>query len=222
ELPVYRMPRWRNVFLTIYQKCRTFVTEAGQVIIVIAIILWFMSSFAPGERFAEIEQKYEPALAQAADSTANGEIELKIAREKIENSYAGIVGRTIEPVIAPLGFDWKIGISLITSFAAREVFVGTMATIYSLEEPDAEDESQMQGLREKMLAEVNPETGEKVYSTATALSLLIFYAFAMQCMSTLAVTRKETGGWKWTLIMLGYLTALAYLASLLTYQLLSL
>ncbi|MEL6650948.1 MAG: ferrous iron transport protein B, partial [Bacteroidota bacterium] len=221
ELPVYRMPRWRNVFLTIYQKCRTFVTEAGQVIIVIAIILWFMSSFAPGERFAEIEQKYEPALEMAADSTAEKEIEIQIAREKIEASYAGIVGKTIEPVIKPLGFDWKIGISLITSFAAREVFVGTMATIYSLEEPDAEDESQMQGLREKMLAEVNPETGEKVYSTATALSLLIFYAFAMQCMSTLAVTRKETGGWKWTLVMLGYLTCLAYLASLLTYQFLS-
>jgi len=219
ELPVYRMPRWRNVLLTIYQKSKTFVTEAGQVIIVISIILWFMSSFAPGERFVEIEQKHEIELAQAQTEDAQQEIQRLIAAEKLQASYAGIVGKAIEPAIKPLGFDWKIGISLITSFAAREVFVGTMATIYSLEEP--EDNSHMSGLREQMLAQVNPETGEKVYSTATALSLLIFYAFAMQCMSTLAVTKKETGGWKWTLVMLGYLTALAYLASLLTYQLLA-
>ena len=135
------------------------------------------------------------------------EIEHKIASEKLKASYAGIVGKAIEPAIRPLGFDWKIGISLVTSFAAREVFVGTMATIYSLEEPA--DNSQMSGLRERMLAEINPQTGRKVYSTATALSLLVFYAFAMQCMSTLAVTKKETGGWKWTLVMLGYLPLIA-------------
>ncbi|MEM6343236.1 MAG: ferrous iron transport protein B [Bacteroidota bacterium] len=221
ELPVFRMPRWRNVLITIYQKSKTFVTEAGQVIIVISIILWFMSSFAPGERFTEIEESYAAELAQAQDDGTKLDIETQIATDKLEASYAGIVGKAIEPAIRPLGFDWKIGISLITSFAAREVFVGTMATIYSLEEPDAEDESQMQSLRDKMLNQTNPETGEKVYSTATALSLLIFYAFAMQCMSTLAVTKKETGGWKWTLVMLGYLTALAYLASLLTYQILA-
>ncbi|MEL7532894.1 MAG: ferrous iron transporter B, partial [Bacteroidota bacterium] len=221
ELPVFRMPRWRNVLMTIYQKSKTFVTEAGQVIIVISIVLWFLSSFAPGERFSEIEESYAVELAQAPDAAAAGEIETQIATEKLAASYAGIVGKAIEPVIEPLGFDWKIGISLITSFAAREVFVGTMATIYSLEEPDTEDESQMQSLREKMLNQKDPETGKKVYSTATALSLLIFYAFAMQCMSTLAVTKKETGGWKWTLVMLGYLTALAYLASLLTYQILA-
>lgn len=219
ELPVYRMPRWRNVLVTIYQKSKTFVTEAGKVIIIISIILWFMSSFAPGERFAEIEQRHEIELAEAPTDAAKLDVQRIIAAEKLQSSYAGIVGKAIEPAIKPLGFDWKIGISLITSFAAREVFVGTMATIYSLEEP--EDNSHMSGLREQMLAQVDPETGEKVYSTATALSLLIFYAFAMQCMSTLAVTKKETGGWKWTFVMLGYLTALAYFASLLTYQLLS-
>jgi ferrous iron transport protein B len=219
EMPVYRMPRWPNVLMMIYQKCRTFVLEAGKIIIMVSIVLWFLASFAPGDRFAEIENRYAAQIENASSEADKTELQITQSSEKLKASYAGIIGQAIEPAIEPLGFDWKIGISLITSFAAREVFVGTMATIYSLEEPS--ESSQMAGLREKMLAERDPETGRAIYSTATALSLLIFYAFAMQCMSTLAVTRKETNSWKWTLVMLGYLTGLAYVASLITYQVFS-
>lgn len=219
EMPIYRMPRWKNVWLLMYQKSKTFVVEAGQVIIVISIILWFMASFAPGNKFEEIDAKYDQELTRATLNDAEiTDLENSRSSEKLAASYAGIAGKFIEPIIKPLGFDWKIGISLITSFAAREVFVGTMATIYSLGEADEEDPKT---LREKMMAEKNPDTGKPIYTPAVVFSLLIFYAFAMQCMSTLAVAKKETNSWKWPVVMLTYLTVLAYVASFITFQVMS-
>lgn len=214
ELPVYRMPLMRNVLLTVYEKTKTFVIEAGKVIFVISIVLWVLASFAPGDQMAQAEQQAQAAaLEQQLDEAATDNL---IASKKIEASYAGHLGKMIEPVIRPLGFDWKIGIALITSFAAREVFVGTMATIYSIGS-EAEETSVI----DRMATERNPETGELVYNRATSLSLLIFYVFAMQCMSTLAVVKRETKSWKWAMIQFTFMTALAYLGSLLTYQLLS-
>ncbi|MCX2496265.1 ferrous iron transport protein B [Pedobacter sp. PF22-3] len=214
ELPVYRMPRWKNVFYTMYEKSKTFVFEAGKVIIAISIILWVMASFAPGDRFESIDKKYESALADTTKNTDH--IKTLVATEKLENSYVGILGHWIEPAIRPLGYDWKIGIGLITSFAAREAFVGTMATIYSVDGGD-EDTST---IRERMSASVNNRTGLPVYTFATGISLMLFYAFAMQCMSTVAIVYRETKGWKWPVIQLAYMTAMAYVAALVAYQLL--
>lgn len=212
ELPVYRQPRWKNLGINVYQKCSAFVVGAGKIIILISVVLWAMASYAPGNRMAEIDAHYAQLKAQPnADIAA-----LDRMREsaQLQASYAGVVGKAIEPAIAPLGFDWKIGISLLTSFAAREVFVGTMATLYSAD--DAEENPE--GLRAKMRAERNPETGKPTYTPAVAFALLVFYAFAMQCMSTLAIVRRETGAWKWVWVMLIYLTALAYGAAWITYQ----
>jgi ferrous iron transport protein B len=212
ELPVYRMPRWKNVFLTVFEKSKTFVFEAGKVIIAISIVLWVMASFGPGNRFENIDKKYASALADPTKNTAH--INVLISSEKLENSYIGILGHTIEPVIRPLGYDWKIGIALITSFAAREAFVGTMATIYSVDGGD-EDTST---IRERMIAAVNPASGLPVYTFATGISIMLFYAFAMQCMSTVAVVYRETKSWKWPVIQLIYMTAMAYIAALIAYQ----
>jgi ferrous iron transport protein B len=214
ELPVYRMPRWKNVLYTVYEKSKTFIFEAGKVIIAISIVLWVMASFGPGDRFKRIEQKYETALNNSAQDQDH--IQTLMSSEKLENSYVGILGRWIEPAIRPLGYDWKIGIALITSFAAREAFVGTMATIYSVDGGDADTKT----IRERMLVSVNSKTGLPVYTFATGISLMLFYAFAMQCMSTVAVVYRETKSWKWPLIQLGYMTTLAYVASLVAYQLL--
>ncbi|TCC94606.1 ferrous iron transport protein B [Pedobacter frigiditerrae] len=212
ELPVYRMPRWKNVFLTVYEKSKTFVFEAGKVIIAISIVLWVMASFGPGDRFENIEKKYASALT---DTTKNTEhVNVLINSEKLENSYVGILGHWIEPAIRPLGYDWKIGIALITSFAAREAFVGTMATIYSVDGGD-EDTST---IRERMLSSINSKTGLPVYTFATGISIMFFYAFAMQCMSTVAVVYRETKSWKWPVIQLVYMTAMAYVAALIAYQ----
>jgi len=213
ELPVYRMPRWSNVLFTMYEKSKTFVFEAGKVIIAISIILWVMASYGPSDRFAMIDKKYDIIEAQK-DSLQISTLERDKSAEKLENSYAGILGHAIEPAIKPLGFDWKIGIALITSFAAREAFVGTMATIYSV---DGGDEA-VGTIRDKMRAAVNPDTGLPVFTFATAFSLMLFYAFAMQCMSTVAVVFRETKSWKWPLIQLTYMTAMAYVASLIAYQ----
>ncbi|MBB2149839.1 ferrous iron transport protein B [Pedobacter sp. LMG 31462] len=215
ELPVYRMPRWGNVLYTMYEKSKTFVFEAGKVIIAISIILWVLASYGPSDRFARIDKKYDLIEAKK-DSVQISTLERDKAAEKLEHSYAGLLGQTIEPVIKPLGFDWKIGIALITSFAAREAFVGTMATIYSV---DGGDEA-VGTIRDKMRAAVNPDTGLPVFTFATAFSLMLFYAFAMQCMSTVAVVFRETKSWKWPLIQLSYMTAMAYVASLIAYQLL--
>ncbi len=214
ELPVYRMPRWKNVAYTMYEKSKTFVLEAGKVIIAISIILWVLATYGPPARFAEIDRKYDQ-LEQSKDENTINTIERDRSAEKLENSYAGILGHTIEPVIKPLGFDWKIGIALVTSFAAREAFVGTMATIYSVESAE-----QGSTIRNKMLAAKNPDTGLPVFTFATGFSLMLFYAFAMQCMSTVAVVYRETKSWRWPSIQLVYMTCLAYVASLIAFQLL--
>ncbi len=213
ELPVYRMPRWKNVGYTMVEKVKVFLFDAGKVIVAISIILWVLSSYAPGNKFQEIEKKY--STMESVDSLSGDEISANLAAEKLESSYAGRLGKQIEPFIAPLGFDWKIGISLVTSFAAREVFVGTMSTIYSVG-----DEENTKSIREKMLAEVNPRTGEKVFTPAVGFSLMLFYAFAMQCMSTIAVVYRETKHWKWPLIQFFYMGALAYISSFVAYTLL--
>lgn len=208
ELPVYRMPQWKTIFFTILDKVKVFVFDAGKVIIAISIVLWVLAAHAPGDSFRQIEQKYAGAVQD--DETKN-----RIASEKLEASYAGRLGKVIEPAIRPLGYDWKIGISMVTSFAAREVFVGTMATIYG-----AGSEDDTRPIRERMMQQTDPETGQKVYTAATGFSLLIFYAFALQCMSTIAVVRRETKGWKWPVIQFIYMGALAWVASFITYQLL--
>lgn len=212
EMPAFKIPMWRNVFLTIYEKCRSFVFEAGKIIVAISILLWALSSFAPAGEFEKLDAKYkELALAPTKPAEV---LAAQYQSEKLEASYAGHFGKIIEPVIAPLGFNWKIGIALITSFAAREVFVGTMTTIYSA----SGDESDFSSIRLKMIEEINPQTGQPQYSLAVIASLLVFYAFAMQCMSTLAITYRETKSLKWTLIQLFYLTALAYISSLLVFH----
>ncbi|REG90368.1 ferrous iron transport protein B [Algoriphagus antarcticus] len=216
ELPTYRAPRWLDVLMTMYNKSKTFVFEAGKVILAISVILWVLASYGPPERMDAIRAESEVKLAQASPE----EIPVIVNETSsllLENSFIGIMGRSIEPVIRPLGYDWKIGIALIASFAAREVFVSTIATIYSIGS-DTEDELT---IREKLNQQINPITGDKVYNTATAFSLMVFYAFAMQCMSTLAVVYRETKGWKWPLIQTVYMTALAYVSALLVYQILS-
>ncbi len=196
-----------------FQKVKAFVFEAGKVIIAVSVILWVLASYGPPAKFREIDQKFEYGVNP---QYSKAEVDRLKASAKLENSFAGILGKSVEPVIKPLGFDWKIGIALITSFAAREVFVGTMATIYSVDS----DESNVGSVRDKMQAARNPKTGLPVFTAATAFSLMIFYAFAMQCISTLAVVYRETQHWKWPAIQFAYMTGLAYFASLLVYQVL--
>ncbi|MFT3682259.1 MAG: ferrous iron transport protein B [Ferruginibacter sp.] len=214
ELPVYRSPRWKNALTTMIEKAKIFVVDAGKVIMVISLLLWVLSSYGPGDKMKAVSQKYEQLIA--ADPSKQDELGRQQKTELLQNSYAGILGKTIEPVIHPLGYDWKIGIALITSFAAREVFVGTMATLYSVGDSDTDESNNT--LRKKMGAAVR-EDGTKVYTLATGLSLMVFYVFAMQCMSTLAVVKRETRSWKWPLIQLVYMTGLAYFLSLLVYNL---
>ncbi|MCX2481226.1 ferrous iron transport protein B [Pedobacter sp. MC2016-15] len=215
ELPVYRMPRWKNVLFTMYEKSKTFVLEAGKVIIAISIVLWVLASYGPSEKFKAIDSKYAQ-IELKQDSLQVSTLERDKSAEKLENSYAGILGHTIEPVIRPLGFDWKIGIALITSFAAREAFVGTMATIYSVDGV-ADNEGT---IRDKMRVAVDAKTGLPLFTFATGFSLMLFYAFAMQCMSTVAVVYRETKTWKWPVIQTVYMTVMAYVASLIAYQIL--
>jgi ferrous iron transport protein B len=212
ELPVYRAPRWKNIIITMVNKAKIFVTDAGKVIIVISLILWALSSFGPTGRMRAVADHYQQEIRLHPQQSA--QLNKDKSAALLENSYAGILGKTIEPVIKPLGYDWKIGIALITSFAAREVFVGTMATLYSVE---GGKEADRQTLRERMEKASRPD-GSKVYTLATGMSLMIFYAFAMQCMSTLAVVKRETRTWKWPMIQLVYMTCLAYVMSLLVYQ----
>jgi ferrous iron transport protein B len=213
ELPVYRMPRWKNVGQDMYQRAKTFVLQAGKVIIAISVILWVLASYGPGDRFARIDEKYKQP--QYTQHISPRDLHRAAASEKLENSYAGVLGHTIEPVIKPLGFDWKIGIALITSFAAREVFVGTMATIYSVE-GDAE---KMESVQQKMATAKQPDR-TPVFTVAVAFSLMMFYAFAMQCASTMAVVYRETKNWRWPAAQFAYMTGLAYIASFITYHLL--
>jgi ferrous iron transport protein B len=214
EIPVYRMPRWKNVAFSMYERSKTFVFQAGKVIIAISVILWVLASYGPGNHFEQIEKKYQQS--QYTQQLKPDEITKAVNSEKLENSYAGVLGHVIEPVIKPLGFDWKIGIALITSFAAREVFVGTMATIYSVQ-GSAE---KMESVQHKMKTATNPQTGQPVFSLAVAFSLMMFYAFAMQCASTVAVVYRETKNWRWPAIQFAYMTVLAYVASFIAYHIL--
>lgn len=214
ELPVYRAPRWKNVGTTMLEKAKIFIMDAGKVIMVISIVLWFLASYGPDSKMEPVHAKYEKLMA--ADPGHREELDKAYQSEKLANSYAGILGHAIEPAIRPLGFDWKIGIALITSFAAREVFVGTMATLYSVGESSDDNDAT---LREKMSAAVRAD-GTPVYTLATGFSLMLFYAFAMQCMSTLAIVKRETKSWKMPVIQLVYMTVLAYICSFIAYQLL--
>jgi ferrous iron transport protein B len=215
ELPDYRAPRWANVGYTMVEKAKIFVTDAGKVIIVISLLLWALSTYGPPARMAAVEEKYE--LLKTQNPAQVDELEKEEGAERLENSFAGILGKSIEPAIAPLGYDWKLGIALITSFAAREVFVGTMATLYSVGSDADENDNT---LRQKMENATKPD-GSKVYTLASGVSLMVFYLLAMQCMSTLAIVKRETKSWRWPLIQLGYMTVLAYVMSLLAYQILS-
>ncbi len=213
EMPNYKMPLFKNVAINVIEKTKAFVYGAGKIILAISIILWFLASYGPGKNFSDaeaivIEKSQHRNLSQP-------ELESAVASHKLENSYIGLMGKTIEPLIAPLGYDWKIGIAIISSFAAREVFVGTLATIYSVGDTDNEEP-----IKNKMAAEIHPETGQKVFNFATGISLLLFYAFALQCASTLAITKKETNSWKWPVAQLVFMSAFAYLAALTAYQLL--
>jgi ferrous iron transport protein B len=211
ELPTYRKPRWANVGYTILEKTKAFVFEAGKIILAISIVLWVLASYGPGKSMSEAEEK---VLSETSSkSLTEQEVQDRIAAYKLEHSYAGIIGKSIEPAIKPLGYDWKIGIALITSFAAREVFVGTVATIYSLGSSDDQVT-----IKTRLKSEINPETGGPRYTPAVGLSLLVFYTLAMQCMSTLAIVKRETKGWKWPAIQLAYMTTLAYLSAFLVYQ----
>lgn len=213
ELPIYRVPRWPDAAITVIDKVKVFLFDAGKIIIAISIVLWFLSSRGPGENFNKLNNEIERLSVSGTDEETIAYLE----SQKLEHSYAGRIGHFIEPAIAPLGFDWKIGIALITSFAAREVFVGTMSTIYSA----SSEVGTKRTVKDKMMTEINPATGNPRYDAATGWSLMLFYAFAMQCMSTLAVVKRETGGWKWPLIQLTYLSLLAYMASFIVYSLLN-
>jgi ferrous iron transport protein B len=212
ELPTYKMPRWKNVGLAIFEKVKAFVFEAGKVILAISIVLWVLATYGPKEGMQQA--KIEGQQEAAAKGYTPAETENYIASKKLEASYAGHFGKFIEPGIRPLGFDWKIGIALITSFAAREVFIGTMATIYSIGDQAEETDSVVQ----KMRNEKDPQTGAAFYNLARSLSLLIFYVFAMQCMSTLAVVYRETKTWKWPIIQFVFMTAVAYVSSFVVYS----
>tara|TARA_B100000809_G_scaffold266504_1_gene329549 strand:- start:8367 stop:10466 length:2100 start_codon:yes stop_codon:yes gene_type:complete len=211
EMPNYKLPMLKNVAITVLEKTKAFVFGAGKIILAISIILWVLASYGPGD-FNQAEEVVLQQIEQ--QNLSQEELDIKIASFKLENSYIGIVGKFIEPAVRPLGFDWKIGIALISSFAAREVFIGTLATIYSVGNDDVET------IKNKMASEINPSNGEPLFNLASGISLLLFYAFAMQCMSTLAIVKRETNSWKWPMWQLVSMTALAYIAALAAYQIL--
>jgi ferrous iron transport protein B len=213
EMPNYKLPSVKNVLFDVLEKTKAFVLGAGKIILALSVVLWFLASNGP--------DAYKDAEKNTIEKVANKNLvaealQQKIAAAKLENSYIGIMGKSIEPAIKPLGYDWKIGIALITSFAAREVFVGTLATIYSV----GSDDENTTTIKEKMRSEINPATGEKIFNFPAGMSLLVFYAFAMQCMATLAIVKRETKTWKWPLIQLFGMTGLAYVCSLIVFQIL--
>ncbi|MGB0186906.1 MAG: ferrous iron transport protein B [Flavobacteriaceae bacterium] len=214
EMPNYKLPLLKNVLITVFEKTKTFVLEAGKIILAISIILWVLASYGPGEKFNNAENIVTKAYAGSSET----ELEDRVAAYRLEHSYIGIIGKTIEPVIKPLGYDWKIGIGLVASFAAREVFVGTLATIYSV--GSASENESIDTIKTKMSKETYAD-GRKVFTFASGISLLLFYAFAMQCMSTLAVVKRETKSWKWPLIQLVGMTTIAYIFALIAFQILN-
>ena len=212
EMPNYKLPLFKNVVLTVIEKTKAFIFGAGKIILAISIILWFLASYGPGEQFNDAENivKTEYASQHLNDE----ELQQKIASYKLEHSFIGIAGHAIEPAIRPLGYDWKIGIAIVSSFAAREVFVGTLATIYSV------GSDQEETIKNRMAGEVNPVLGGPLFTFASGISLLLFYAFAMQCMSTLAIVKRETNSWKWPILQLVIMTGFAYIVALIAFQLL--
>lgn len=213
ELPDYKAPRFNNVLITVFEKVKIFILDAGKIIIAISIILWGLATFGPSSREQHLEQLKQSNVYQSAQISEQESLEKSLL---LSESYIGHFGRWLEPAIQPLGYDWKIGVALLSSFAAREVFVGSLATIYSV----GDDNDNQRRLIEKLKYERN-EQGKPVYSLATGLSLLIFYVFAMQCMATLAVVKRETNGWKWPIIQLIYMGTVAYLCAFITFQFLS-
>lgn len=213
EMPNYKLPLFKNVGINVIEKTKAFIFGAGKIILAISIVLWFLASYGPGEKFNNAEKIVTENTK--GNPLSEAEFENAVASQKLENSYIGLMGKTIEPAISPLGYDWKIGIAIISSFAAREVFVGTLATIYSVGGSDNEVT-----IKNKMAAEINPVTGEKIFNFASGISLLLFYAFAMQCASTLAVTKKETNSWKWPAGQLIFMSGFAYVVALIAYQIL--
>jgi ferrous iron transport protein B len=214
EMPNYKVPIAKNVLITVVDKTKSFVFGAGKIILAISIVLWVLASYGPNEKFNQAEDIVTTEIKENNLDLTEEEVDTKIASYKLRHSYIGYMGKGIEPVVQPLGYDWKIGIAVISSFAAREVFVGTLATIYSVGSENEET------IKERMSKEVNPVIGGKLFNLASGISLLLFYAFAMQCMSTLAVVKRETNSWKWPLYQLVFMTAFAYIVSLIAYQLL--
>ncbi len=210
EMPNYKWPLFKNVAINVIEKTKAFIAGAGKIILAISIVLWVLASYGPNDQFSKAEAIVTSQQAQNLDL----DLEQAIASHKLEHSYIGYMGKAIEPLVAPLGYDWKIGIALISSFAAREVFVGTLATIYSVGSEEEET------IKNRMAAEINPISGAPLFNLATGVSLLLFYAFAMQCMSTIAIVKKETNGWRWPLIQLFFMSGLAYTTALIAYQIL--
>ena len=210
EMPNYKLPLFKNVGLTVLEKTKSFVFGAGKIILAISIILWVLASYGPGENFNNAEEIIKTEYA--SQNLSQDEIDQKIASHKLEHSFIGLTGRAIEPVIRPLGYDWKIGIAIVSSFAAREVFVGTLATIYSVGNDDEDT------IKNRMAGEVNPILGGPLFNFASGISLLLFYAFAMQCMSTLAIVKRETNSWKWPVLQLVIMTSIAYITALMAFQ----
>ena len=210
EMPNYKLPLLKNVLITVIEKTKTFVFEAGKIILAISIILWVLASYGPGDKFNNAESYIETTTNQTSYERND-----QISAFKLEHSYIGIIGKTIEPMIKPLGYDWKVGIGLVASFAAREVFVGTLATIYSV--GSASEGENIDTIKTKMANETYAD-GTKVFTLASGISLLLFYAFAMQCMSTLAIVKRETKSWKWPILQLIGMTAIAYICALIAFQ----
>jgi ferrous iron transport protein B len=211
-MPNYKLPLLKNVVLTVIEKTKAFVFGAGKIILAISIILWFLASYGPGDEFNKAEEIVGTEYAN--QNLTEDELHEQVASYKLEHSFLGITGRAIEPAIRPLGYDWKIGIALVSSFAAREVFVGTLATIYSVGSDDEET------IKNRMAGEVNPILGGPLFTFASGISLLLFYAFAMQCMSTLAIVQRETNSWKWPILQLVLMSGFAYIVALIAFQLL--
>lgn len=196
DLPSYKMPLWLNDLRLTMDRVWDFIYNAGRIIFAVSIILWALAYFGPKQN----ENEYIAA-----------DVEMK-------DSYLAIVGAGIEPVVEPLGYDWKMGVGIITSFAARELFVGTIGVLYGLDEDtDPESEEGEMKILDKMKADVKPN-GEPVFSLATGVSLLLFYAFAMQCISTIAIVYRETKSLKWTMGQLIGMSGFAYLVAYLAYQ----
>jgi ferrous iron transport protein B len=214
EMPSYKIPMIKNVGLNVLEKTKAFVTGAGKIILALSVILWYLGSHGLSDDFNNAEQIITQQNKNKTISTE--EFEDQVNAYKLENSYIGYIGKAIEPAIKPLGYDWKIGIAVVSSFAAREVFVGTLATIYSVGSRSEEETT----IKNRMAAEVHPETGKKIFNFATGISLLLFYAFAMQCISTLAIVKKETNSWKWPIVQLVFMSGFAYITALIAYQIL--